>query len=73
MWKLTWALPWKISAWFRGVAVRGGREWERAVEMEPREKEKEPITTASEELSREFKTLVNTEDLHSLEQLQHIM
>ncbi|KAK4254733.1 hypothetical protein QN277_010072 [Acacia crassicarpa] len=41
------------------------------MEMEPGEKEKEPITAASEELSREFKTLVNTEDLHSLEQLQH--
>lgn len=58
----------KNSDWFCGVAVSGGRR-----EMEPREKEKEPITAASEELSREFKTLVNTEDLHSLEQLQHIM
>ncbi|XP_028759340.1 kxDL motif-containing protein 1 [Neltuma alba] len=43
------------------------------MEMEHREEEKEPIRAASEEVSREFKTLVSTEDLHSLEQLQHII
>ncbi|XP_054777087.1 kxDL motif-containing protein LO9-177 [Prosopis cineraria] len=43
------------------------------MEMDQRGKEKEPIRAASEEVSREFKTLVSTEDLHSLKQLQHII
>ncbi|KAF7842468.1 kxDL motif-containing protein 1 [Senna tora] len=40
------------------------------MEMEHTEKEKEPVMAASEELSREVKTLVSAQDLHSLKQLQ---
>jgi hypothetical protein len=35
--------------------------------------EKESIRAASGEVSREFKTLINAEDLDSLNQLQHLM
>ncbi|XP_052179438.1 uncharacterized protein LOC127792856 [Diospyros lotus] len=35
--------------------------------------EKERIEAASEEVSREFKTLVNAEDLNALKQLQHLV
>ncbi|CAL5346415.1 hypothetical protein ACSBR2_014216 [Camellia fascicularis] len=35
--------------------------------------EKESIESASEEVSREFKTLINAEDLDSLKQLQHLI
>lgn len=43
------------------------------MEIAQTEKEKEPAMVASEELSREFKTLVNAQDLHSLKQLQLTM
>lgn len=35
--------------------------------------EEESIRAASEELSREFKTLMSTDDLSSLNHLQHLM
>ncbi|CAK9133496.1 unnamed protein product [Ilex paraguariensis] len=35
--------------------------------------EKESIRSATEEVSREFKTLVNSQDLDSLKQLQHLI
>lgn len=35
--------------------------------------EGESIRIASEELSQEFKTLMNTDDLNSLNHLQHLM
>ncbi|KAG5515929.1 hypothetical protein RHGRI_036836 [Rhododendron griersonianum] len=35
--------------------------------------EKDAIEAASQELSREFKTLINAEDLDSLKQLQHLI
>lgn len=35
--------------------------------------EKETVRAASVEVSREFKTLINAEDLDSLKQLQHLM
>jgi hypothetical protein len=41
--------------------------------MEIEQAEKEPIRAASEEVSREFKTLINDEDLDSVKQLQHLM
>ncbi|KAL5577381.1 hypothetical protein UlMin_019080 [Ulmus minor] len=37
------------------------------------QKEKEPIEEASEEVSREFKTLINSQDLESLKQTQHLI
>ena len=40
-------------------------------QMEPAEKES--IKAAAEDISREFKTLVNSEDLDSIRQLQHLM
>ncbi|CDP17315.1 unnamed protein product [Coffea canephora] len=39
--------------------------------MEPAEKES--IKAAAEDISREFKTLVNSEDLDSIRQLQHLI
>ncbi|XP_071921257.1 kxDL motif-containing protein LO9-177 isoform X2 [Coffea arabica] len=40
-------------------------------QMEPAEKES--IKAAAEDISREFKTLVNSEDLDSIRQLQHLI
>lgn len=37
------------------------------------ETEKESIKSASEEISSEFKTLINAKDLDSLKQLQNLM
>ncbi|PON54766.1 kxDL motif protein [Parasponia andersonii] len=37
------------------------------------EKEKEPIREASEEVSRHFKTLIDTRDLDSLNQMQNLI
>ncbi|KAL3522840.1 hypothetical protein ACH5RR_015674 [Cinchona calisaya] len=39
--------------------------------MEPTDKES--IKAAAEEISKEFKTLINSEDLDSIKQLQHLM
>jgi hypothetical protein len=41
--------------------------------LEMEQTEKESVRAASEEVSGEFKTLVNAEDLDSLKQLQHLM
>lgn len=40
--------------------------------MEP-QKEKDPVMAASEEVSRQVKTLVDAQDLDSLKQMQHLM
>lgn len=37
------------------------------------ETEKESVKSASEEISKEFKTLINAQDLDSLKQLQNLM
>lgn len=44
----------------------------RKLEME-QQKEKEPVMAASEEVSQQFKTLVDAQDLDSLKQMQHLM
>ena len=41
--------------------------------MEMEQTEKEAIRAASAEVSREFKTLINADDLDSLKQSQHLM
>ena len=41
--------------------------------MEMQQTEKEAIRVASEEVSCEFKTLINPYDLDSLKQLQHLI
>ena len=41
--------------------------------METEQTEKEAIRAASAEVSREFKTLINADDLDSLKQSQHLM
>ncbi|XP_059440034.1 kxDL motif-containing protein LO9-177-like [Corylus avellana] len=41
--------------------------------LEMEQTEKETVRAASEEVSREFKTLINAEDLDSLKQLQHLI
>ena len=41
--------------------------------MEMQQTEKEAIRVASEEVSCEFKTLINPHDLDSLKQLQHLI
>lgn len=55
----------------QAVRVREGEK--RAMEMEKTEKEKNPAEAASEQVSREFKTLVCAEDVQSLKQLQLTM
>ena len=42
-------------------------------EMETEQTEKEAIRAASAEVSHEFKTLINADDLDSLKQSQHLM
>lgn len=37
------------------------------------EEEKESIAAASEEVSHQFKTVINSNDVESLRQLQHLM
>ena len=41
--------------------------------METEQTEKEAIRAASAEVSHEFKTLINADDLDSLKQSQHLM
>ena len=41
--------------------------------MEMEQTEKKAIRAASAEVSREFKTLINVDDLDSLKQSQHLM
>ncbi|GMN54640.1 hypothetical protein TIFTF001_023763 [Ficus carica] len=42
-------------------------------EQKQKEKDKEPIKEASEEISRRFKTLLDSRDLDSLKQTQHLI
>lgn len=42
-------------------------------EQKQKEKDREPIKEASEEISRHFKTLLDSRDLDSLKQTQHLM
>lgn len=37
------------------------------------QKEKEPVMAASEEVSRQFKTLIDAQELDSLKPMQHLM
>lgn len=41
--------------------------------MEEQQSEKQPIRLASEEVSNELKTLIDSQDLDSLKQLQHLI
>ena len=42
-------------------------------EQEQKKKEKEPIREASEEVSHEFKTLIDPQHLNSLNQMQNLL
>lgn len=55
----------------RKLTTQSGRVLGTWKEME--ESEKEAIREASEEVSHEFKSLINTKDLDSLKQLQLLM
>ena len=55
----------------RKLTTQSGRVLGTWKEME--ESEKEAIREASEEVSHEFKSLINTQDLDSLKQLQLLM